>query len=30
MQLLRTMMDEDRDRMQKEMGGLDEQDFHSV
>ena len=30
MQLLRTMMDEDRSRMQREMGGSEEQDFHSV
>ena len=30
MQLLRTMTDEDRGRMQREMGGSDEQDFHSV
>ena len=30
MQLLRTMTDEDRSRMQQEMGGSEEQDFRSV
>jgi hypothetical protein len=30
MQILRTMTDEDRARMQQQMGGGDEQDFHSV
>ena len=30
MQLLRTMTDEDRNRMQQEMGGSEEQDFRSV
>ena len=30
MQLLRTMTDEDRGRMQREMGGSDEQDFRSI
>jgi hypothetical protein len=30
MQILRTMTDENRARMQQQMGGGDEQDFHSV
>jgi hypothetical protein len=30
MQILRTMTDEDRARMQQQMGGEAEQDFHSV
>jgi hypothetical protein len=29
-QILRTMTDEDRARMQQQMGGETEQDFHSV
>jgi hypothetical protein len=30
MQILRTMTDKDRARMQQQMGGETEQDFHSV
>jgi hypothetical protein len=30
MQILRTMTDEDRARMQQQIGGETEQDFHSV
>ena len=30
MQILDTMMDKDRARMQQQMGGESEQDFHSV